>query len=429
MNIALPSIGNELHMDAFTLGWVSTGFLLSSAIFMVPFGKAADIYGRKKIFIIGLLLFVLMSFPLYFSNSAGMLIALRIIQGIGGSMFLGSMVAIIASVFQIGERGTAMGITAMATSIGITSGPFLGGLLTQYLGWRSIFLVNVPLGLLIVALVLWKIKIEWRDAKGDTFDYKGSIVFGLILTSVLYGITTLPSLEGALLIGVGCLALPVFVIVEKKTKAPILNIELFNRNNRGFVFSNLAALIFYSATFAINYTLSLYLQYSKGYTPFNAGLILVVQSVFTIIFSPLAGRLTDKYGARLIASIGMSVTVLATSLLILVDSLMGIEFLIVDLALLGTGTAFFNGPNQYAIMSSVERRLLGVASGMLGIMRQIGQVLSMGIATIAITLIVGRGQIVPELYPAFITSAKIIFIIFAILCAIGIVASIVRGKI
>ncbi len=336
--------------------------------------------------------------------------------------------AILTGVYPLKERGIAMGINTMAVSIGITCGPFLGGLLTQYIGWRSIFLINIPLGLLIVALVFWKLKMEWCEAKGERFDVKGSVLYGILFVAVMYGITLLPSMEGLVYIAIGLLMLPLFAKLERSIKNPILNFDLFKRNNKPFIFSNVAALIYFSATFAINYTLSLYLQYSKGFSPTDAGAIILTQSVLTIILSPVAGRLTDKFGARLIATVGMAVTALGSGPLILIDGSMSLGFLLLNLCLLGFGAAFFNGPNQYAIMSSVET-FLGVASDMLGTMRQIGQVMSMGIATIVLTLTVGKGQITPDLYPLFNISAQIIFIIFTALCIVGVFASLVRGRI
>jgi EmrB/QacA subfamily drug resistance transporter len=428
MNIALPTIGKEFSMDAFTLSWVSTGFLLASAIFLIPFGKLSDIKGRKKIFNYGLLIFSIVSIPLAFSNSPFMLILLRAIQGVGGAMYLGTLMAILTGVYPIGERGTAMGINTMAVSIGISSGPFLGGILTQYLGWRSIFLVNVPIGLLIVALVLLKIKMEWKEAEGERFDFKGFLLYAVVFVMVMYGITILPSLTGIGLIAAGCLLLPVFIKLENNIPSPILKLNIF-RGNKPFVFSNVAALIYFAATFAVTYMLSLYLQYSKGYGASDAGIIIVVQSIVTIFFSPIAGRLTDKYGARIIASTGMLFTTIGILLLAFIGQGTSLEYLIMSLLLLGLGAAFFNGPNQYAIMSSVDRKLLGVASGMLGTMRQIGQVLSMALATVILTLIVGNTQITPSQYPLFLVSAQLLFGVFVALCLLAMFASLVRGKI
>jgi len=428
MNIALPTIGKEFSMDPFTLSWVSTGFLLASAIFLIPFGKLSDIQGRKKIFNYGLLIFSVVSIPLALSNSPTMLILFRAIQGIGGAMYLGTLMAILTGVYPIGERGTAMGINTMAVSVGVSSGPFLGGILTQFLGWRSIFLINVPIGLIIVALVLWKIKTEWREAEGEKFDFKGFLLYAVIFVMIMYGITILPSLTGIVLIVAGALCLPIFIRLENKVTNPILRLNIF-KGNRPFVFSNLAALIYFAATFAVTYMLSLYLQYSKGYSASDAGIIMVVQSIVTIVFSPIAGRLTDKYGARIIASTGMLFSTIGILLLAFISQGTSLEYLIITLALLGLGAAFFNGPNQYAIMSSVDRKLLGVASGMLGTMRQIGQVLSMAIATVILTLIVGNTQITPSQYPLFLASAQLLFGVFVVLCFLAMLASLVRGKI
>jgi EmrB/QacA subfamily drug resistance transporter len=428
MNIALPTIGKEFSMDPFTLSWVSTGFLLASAIFLIPFGKLSDIVGRKKIFNYGLLIFAATSIPLALSNSPAMLVLFRAIQGVGGAMYLGTLMAILTGVYPIGERGTAMGVNTMAVSIGISSGPFLGGILTQYLGWRSIFLVNVPVALLILALVLWKIKTDWKEAEGEKFDFKGFLLYAVIFVMVMYGITILPSLTGIALVAAGALLFPLFVKFENKVHSPILRLSIF-KGNRPFVFSNLAAVIYYAATFAVTYMLSLYLQYSKGYSASDAGLIIVVQAVVTIIFSPIAGRLTDKFGARMIASTGMLFSTVGILLLAFISQSTPLQSLIASLLLLGLGAAFFNGPNQYAIMSSVDKKLLGVASGMLGTMRQIGQVLSMAIATVILTLIVGNTQITPSQYPLFLASAQLLFGVFVVLCIVAMFASLVRGKI
>jgi MFS family permease len=244
----------------------------------------------------------------------------------------------------------------------------------------------------------------------------------------MYGITTLPSFTGIALIAAGALCFPLFIRLENKVPHPILRLSVF-KGNRPFVFSSIAALIYYAATFALTYMLSLYLQYSKGYSASGAGMIIVVQAIITIIFSPIAGRLTDKYGARRIASTGMLFSTMGILLLTFIGQETSLEYLIMSLILLGLGAAFFNGPNQYAIMSSVDRKLLGVASGMLGTMRQIGQVLSMAIATVILTLIVGNTQITQSQYPLFMVSAQLLFSVFVALCFLAMFASLVRGKI
>ena len=428
VNIALPAIGKEFSMHAVLLSWIATSYLLAAAMFLVPFGRIADIYGRKKIFTYGILLYAVSSLLSALAPSATLLIISRILQGIGGAMMFGTAIAILTSVFPVGERGKALGFNVAAVYTGLSLGPFVGGFLTQHLGWRSIFLANYFLAVIIVGLVFWKLKGEWAGAKGENFDFIGSSILSIIIVSVMYGFSLLPALGGAWLILLGILAMVAFIKWETKVEYPVLNINLF-KDNKVFAFSNLAALINYSATSAISFLLSLYLQYTKGLSPQNAGLILVSQPVVMAVFSPLAGRLSDKIEPRIVASIGMAITVIGLLLFTFLSSTTTLAFIIFSLVLLGFGFALFSSPNVNAVMSSVEKRFYGVASATLGTMRLTGQMLSMGIAMLVFALYLGRAQITPENYPAFLSSAKTAFIIFAVLCFGGIFASLSRGKV
>ena len=428
VNIALPSIGNEFSMDAVLLNWVATSYLLAAAMFLVPFGKIADIKGRKKIFSYGILIYTLSSFLSAISTSAVTLISFRILQGIGSAMIFGTGVAILTSVFPSGERGRVLGINAAAVYLGLSLGPFLGGFLTQYFGWKSIFLANVPLGLIILIFVLWKLKGEWAEAKGDKFDFVGSIIYSLSLAAIMYGFSLIPAISGLWLVIVGTFVLLLFVRWEIKVENPVLDISLF-RNNTTFALSNLAALINYSATFAVGFLLSLYLQYIKALSPQNAGLILTSQPLAMAIFSPFAGRLSDRVEPRIIASAGMTLTAVSLSLFTFLNEKTTLEFVVASLILLGFGLALFSSPNTNAVMSSVERRFYGVSSATLGTMRLTGQMLSMGIAMLIFAIYIGKVQITPEHYSLFLTSMKTSFVIFAVLCFGGILASLARGKV
>jgi EmrB/QacA subfamily drug resistance transporter len=302
VNIALPSIGREFSTDAVTLGWVATAYLLAAAVFLVPFGRLADIFGRKKIFVWGILTYTLSSLLSALSPSILALIFSRIMQGIGGAMIFGTGVAILTSVFPPGERGKALGINTAATYLGLSLGPVLGGLITQHLGWRSIFFVNVPLGLLAIVVVFWKLKGEWAEARGEKFDSSGSLLYGLALVGVMIGFSRLPQNLGVWLLLAGLVLAAGFAFFETKTASPVLDIGLFKKN-RVFAFSNLAALINYSATFAVGFFLSLYLQYLKGMNPQSAGLILIAQPVVMTLFSPFAGRASDKIEPRVVGDI------------------------------------------------------------------------------------------------------------------------------
>ena len=428
VNIALPSIGKEFTLDAILLSWVATSYILAAAVSLVPFGRIADIRGRKRIFTYGILIFTVSSFLTAISTSAGMLISFRILQGIGGAMIFGTGVAILTSVFPVGERGRALGINVTAVYLGLSLGPFVGGFLTQHLGWRSIFLVNVPLGLIIIASVFWKLKGEWAEAKGERFDLGGSIIYGLALVAIMYGLSLLPAMSGVWTIIIGILGILTFIRWEMKVGSPVLHMNLF-KNNKVFAFSNLAALINYSATFAVAFLLSLYLQYTKGLGPQNAGLILVSMPAVQAGLSPFAGRLSDRIEPRILASAGMGLTTIGLVLLTFLNQNTAIEFILVSLIILGFGFALFSSPNTNAVMSSVEKRFYGVASATLATMRQIGMMLSMGIAMLIFAIFIGRVEISPEYYPVFVKSLKIAFVIFATLCFGGIFASLARGKI
>lgn len=428
INIALPSMGKEFAMDAVLLGWVATSFLLAAAVFLVPFGRIADIYGRKRIFTYGILIYTVSSLLSAISTSAAMLISFRILQGMGGAMIFGTGVAILTSVFPVGERGKALGINVAAVYLGLSLGPFLGGFLTQHFGWRSIFLVNVPLGLIIIAAVFWKLKGEWAEARGEKFDLSGSMIYGLALIAIMYGLSLLPAMWGLGAILIGISGILIFIWWETKVASPVLHMNLF-KNNTVFTFSNLAALINYSATFAVAFLLSLYLQYTKGLSPQNAGLILVSMPAVMVIFSPVAGRLSDRIEPRILASVGMGLTTTGLGLLTFLDQNTAIEFILVSLVILGFGFALFSSPNTNAVMSSVGKRSYGVASATLATMRQIGMMLSMGIAMLIFAIYIGRVEITPEYYPVFVGSVKTAFVIFAILCFGGIFASLARGKI
>lgn len=428
VNIALPSIGKEFAMDAISLGWVATAYLLASAMFLVPFGRLADIHGRKKIFIYGTLTFTIASFLMIISNSSVMIIGLRALQGTGAAMIFGTGVAILTSVFPVGERGKVLGINVAAVYLGLSFGPFFGGFLTQQFGWRSIFFVNIPLGLTIIALVLWKLKGEWAEAKGEKFDFTGSIIYSFVLLSIMYGFSLLPSMTSAWLILIGASGLLAFIQWELKAKSPILNINLFKKNTV-FTFSNLAALINYSSTFAAGFLLSLYLQYIKGLNPQDAGIILVSQPVVQAIFSPLTGRLSDKIEPRIVASAGMGLTALGLLLFTLIDQGTTLGFVIAGSIILGSGFALFSSPNVNAVMSSVEKKYYGIASATLGTMRLTGQMLSMGIAMLIFAVYIGRVEISPAYYPMLLQSTRTAFSIFAALCFAGIFASLARGKV
>jgi EmrB/QacA subfamily drug resistance transporter len=427
INIALPAIGDEFKTDAVLLSWVQTSYLLAAAICLVPFGRLADIYGRKKIYMCGQILITVTSLLTAISVSTPMLIVFRIFQGAGGAMVFATGIAILTSVYPPQERGKVLGIAVAAVYMGLSCGPFFGGMLTQHFSWRSIFLIYIPVGLFIILLIIFRLKGEWTGAEGEKFDISGSLIYGIAIVAIMYGISALPAISSVGLLIIGVLALITFVNWEKKIQSPVFEVKLFIEN-RTFAFSCLAALINYSATFAVTFLLSLYLQYIKGLAPQIAGVVLISQPIMMAIFSPLAGRLSDQIEPRVIASTGMALTTVGLILLSFVGNNTVLVFIVISLMILGFGFALFSSPNMNAIMSSVDKRFYGIASGSVGTMRLLGQMLSMGIATLIFAQFIGKAQITPEYYPALIQSVKVALMVFAGLCGVGIYFSMYRGR-
>jgi EmrB/QacA subfamily drug resistance transporter len=426
--ISLPAIGHDLSMDAVSLSWISTAFLFSAAAFLVPVGRAADIYGRKKIFIWGIILDNISSILGAMAPSGTFLIICRGLQGMGGAMIFGTGLSIVMAVYPPKDRGKALGIVLTATYIGLTLGPVLGGIMTDHLGWRSIFLSNVVIGLVILITAIWKIKEEWAEAHGERFDFTGSAIYVLSLVLTIYGLLRLPAIIGFALLLPGIAGFVFFVLWISKTKNPVMDIHLF-RNNRPFLFSNIAALINYSATFSVTFLISLYLQYIMRFSAQHAGLILVAQPVVMAGFAAITGRLSDRIEPRILASAGMVSLTIGLVFLVFLNDQSTLHYIVLNLMFLGFGFALFIAPNTNAIMSSVEKRFYGVASGIMGTMRLIGQAFSMSIVTLIFTIYIGRTAITVEHHPNLLQSMKTSFVVFAILCFFGIIASLVRGKI
>ena len=427
VNIALPTIGSAFHMDAISLSWVATAYLLASALFLVPFGKLADIYGRKKIFLWGICVFGAASFIMTLVATEQQMIAVRVIQGIGAAMIFGTAIAILTAVFPTGERGRALGIYITSVYLGLSLGPFFGGVLTDVFGWRSIFYINVPVAIAAAVLIVWKLRGEWAECAGEKFDLSGSLIYSFGLVALMVGFSVLPDITGGVLVAAGILLIGAFVWYERRLAFPVLNMQLFFKS-RTFAFSNIAALINYSATYAVAFLLSLDLQYTKGFSAEYAGFILIAAPFFQMIVSPFAGKLSDRHDSQVLSSLGMGLTALGLFLFIFLDESTPLWYIIAVLVILGIGFGIFSSPNINAIMSAVDKRYYGVASGINATMRLLGQMLSMGIAMMIFAIVIGQVEITPANYPQFTESLHWSFVLFTVMCLAGIFFSLARGK-
>jgi len=375
------------------------------------------------------------SFLVAFASSVPMLIISRALQGVGAGITLNSGIAILTTVIPASERGQALGISMAGTYGGLSIGPFIGGVLTEQFGWPSIFFLSGILSIVLTVLVLLALKGEWVEARGENFDITGSIAFGVSIALFMYGFTELlnlrafiisiggntASIPGLAIFLLGVLGLAFFVWWEMRVSSPVFDLSLF-RKNRVFVFSNLAALITYIGTFAMGFLLSLYLQYIQGLSPQTAGLVLVAPSIVMTIFTPISGRLSDRIEPRLVASVGMSLLCVSLFLFIFLGNETTLGYIIVGLVAYGTGMGLFSSPNSNAVMGSVEKKVLGVAAGTLGTTRTAGMMLSMAIMMMLFSIYIGEAEITVEYYPAFLTSCRVGFIIFTVICLAGVIS-------
>jgi len=425
--IALPNIGSSLHIGATGLNWTITIFLLANASCMLPAGRIADLYGRKRVFLIGSILYALCAGAVAVSSSLTLILVLRFFQGVAAALFMSTSSALLTSVFPPERRGFALGINVAAINVGLSAGPFLGGLLTAGFGWRSVFGIGIALGIVNVPLVLKFLQSEWKDAHGEHLDCAGMALYMASLGMVVVGFSQLPSVPGIVLMLAGVAGLVVFIRNESRSKQPMLKVTLFSEN-RVFALSNLAAFASYAATFSTSFFLSLWLQGPKGFRPEAAGLVLVMQPMLQALFSPLAGRLSDHVQARIPATTGMLLVGCGLLILTFVSAESPIIQVLMALSFMGIGFALFSSPNTNSVMGSVQSKELGIASATVGTMRTLGQVSSMALALLLSTLAGGATAERSINHPGSELAMHLSFSVSTLICLSGALASFVRGN-
>lgn len=428
VNLALPVIGEEWDVSVVTLSWISLSYVLPGAAFLMPAGRLADLYGRKRLFIMGMLGFAIITLAAAVAPNAPVLIVLRLLQGLATGALFACTTAMVTLAFPQERRGRALGLQVGGLYVGLTAGPVLGGAVIHNLGWRYIFLIVGVIGAANCLLAVTKLRgVEWREPVEGPFDVIGSLAWAGALTVLLLGFSLLPDTLGWVLLVLGVGGVAGFVRWETRIAHPVVNIDLFRRN-RVFAFSNGASFVNYAATHAMTFLMSLYLQYNKGLGPQVAGLVLVAGTVVQAAFSPVSGRLADRIQARYIASAGMGACVVGLLALVFLSPTTPYWYIIGTLCLLGLGFAFFATPIIHAIMGSTERHHTGVASATIATMRVTGQSISMGLATLVLAVVVGRHPIGPADYGHVLTSVRITFAIFTVLCLVGVGASLVGPR-
>jgi EmrB/QacA subfamily drug resistance transporter len=427
VNVALKKIGTEFSMSAVGLSWVSMSYLLASVIFLVPFGKLGDTWGRTRMFLYGTIFFAITTLSCAFVTDSTLLITMRFMQGIASAMMTATLMALVISAFPPEKRGKVIGLNVSAVYIGSSLAPMVGGFITDALNWRSLFIINASASTLIAILIIWKLNKEWSETVKEKFDFKGTLLYMISISMLMYGCSKIPELYAVILTLAGLAGLFVFAKVELKTQFPVLNIRLFTEN-RVFALSNLSALINYAATFSMSFMLSLYLQYVKGMQAREAGLVLVAQPIIMAIVASFSGRLSDKKNPRILAALGMGISAFGLLILSFISSDTTTIYILGGLMVLGIGFGLFSSPNTNVVLGSVDKRVYGTASAILGTMRSTGMMFSMAIASLTIHWFLGKSQINVNNLPQFITSTKIVFAVFTILCFIGVYTSLVKAK-
>jgi EmrB/QacA subfamily drug resistance transporter len=397
VSVAMPVIGQDLGLSFTAAVWVSAAFLLTTAVLLIPAGRLADQHGRVRYYLLGIAVFTVASLLCALSTTGALLIGARIVQGAGAALIGATAAAIVTAVFPPHERGRALGINVMSVYVGLTVGPPLGGFIADSIGWRWIFLINLPIG---AGVLLWGWFMLPRSERvpGPRLDVLGSVLLGAFLVALLVPLTFSVEWGWASLLTIGLLALSAacfagFVVVERRVESPILDLDLVLRN-RLFAAANTAALLNYMALYGVSLLTAIFLELVQGESASLTGWLLLSMPLLMAMLSPFSGRLSDRIGSRVLATGGMLAIAAGMALLALVPETPPLWYVAGSLAVVGVGMAAFSAPNTSAVMGSVRRDQLSQANAFLSTMRTAGQALSVallgGIAASQLGAVGGR---------------------------------------
>jgi EmrB/QacA subfamily drug resistance transporter len=383
VSVALPVMSPDLGLSFAASMWVQAAYLLATAVLLIPLGRLADQHGRVRYYLIGTAVFTVGSLLAALSMNGAWLVMSRVVQGGGAALMVATSAAIVTAVFPAHERGRALGINVMAVYIGLSIGPPLGGILSDTLGWRSIFLINLPIGVIVLVWGWMMLPRSERAQDAPRVDFAGAALLGIFLISLLVPLTFAPEWgwEAAPTLGLlalAALSLVAFVVVERHVDSPVLDLDLL-LHNRLFAAANTAALLNYMALFAIGLLTAVFLEVVQDRSAAVTGWLMLSQPLLMAILSPLSGRLSDRIGSRILATGGMVTIAFGMVLLAAMPTTVPVWQVAGSLAVVGLGMAAFSAPNMSAIMGSVRRDQLGVASAFVGTMRTTGQALSVAL--------------------------------------------------
>ena len=418
VNVALPAIAAELQADAVLVSWIPTMNLLGAIALQLPAGRIADMVGRKKIFLSGVLLFALSSLAVVWTTHIGWLLLMRLLQGIGGAMVFGTGMAIVSQVFAQHGRGMALGLNSTSVYLGLTCGPPIGGWLTEWWSWHAVFVAPLPLTVLCAVLVAIHVR-ETERQRDQKLDGVGSLLFIAASSLFFIGLSELPKLSGGLLAVTGLLLLAGFIYQQEHSAYPLIRPRRMVQNLT-FFRSIQASFLMYAANYPLQFLLSLYLQYIRGLSPAEAGQLMLLQALMMAVLAPLAGRLSDRLEPRIPATLGCVLFATGFLILALLDQDSGLTQVVIALLVMGTGFGLFSSPNNNGALSVVPHDKLSIASSLLNISRTLGNMLGMAVVVFLFNLLIGNAQLTPEQFPALIWLLEIAFVLcsgYALLAA------------
>jgi MFS family permease len=413
--VAIPTIGSEFSMDAIAMSWLANVFFLAASMFLIPFGRLADIVGVKKIFSIGIAIYFASALLAALAPGAQVLIAARFLTGMGAAMIFGTSFALLSLSLGEEERGKALGINIASNLTGFALGFFLGGLLAHYASWRFIFILTLPISAAVTALIRLRLPGECAFSKGQKFDVIGSAMIISLLFLIILGLSLLPILKGGILIATGIAVFLLFALHQSRNSSPVIDLALFHKN-RCFSFSNAAIMIYTTSTLAVVFLFSFYLQYIRGFDSNQSGLILLASSLVMATLVLYAGRLSDRMNLYRLAGTGVTISMAGLLPMTFISSNTHIPLAILELVLVSAGGAFFYPPMVKIILGSIPRDKYGVGSSLAESMRLVGNAGSIAMVTVGFTFYLGGTEIRPENYPAFLQSMKLILSAFSVLC-------------
>lgn len=427
MNLSLLNIGEEFDVGSHQQAYVNTAFLLSSVIFMVPMARVGDIYGKKRAFMLGVSVLAAACLIAPLSPSFWFLIGCRAVMGFGSAALVTTSIAMITDVYPKDRRGGAIGVQTMCVYIGLAAGPALGGVLNDAFGWHSLFLVIIPIA--AAALICMSaFRHEIVSDRGGRLDAKGSVTYGLAIALTMGGVINMPETWAFAAVAVGLLFLALFVRTQLDTDARLLNVRLFK--NRVFTFSCLTAFMNYASSYSISFFLALYLQSIGGLTATEAGAFMLIQPAIQAVGTPYFGRMSDRMAdKRVLPTLGMLISAIGIATILFYGTTADFGLVLMTLAVVGVGFSMFSAPNTSVIMGSVDPKETGEASAMVAVMRQTGMMVSMGIAMLFISVIMGSmDRLNPDTYDSFIDVMRLSFGLCVAMCLAGTAMSVVRGN-